>query len=169
MATDLRILTVRQPWAGAILHFGKDVENRTQRTGYIGPLVIHSGLHIDQDRSVGALRDAMARFASDQSVRIALGDTSAYQSMHTRIRGASSLLDLVDLVECIPYEQCGSPWRMAPPDGKRGWCWKLANPRPFAEPIPAKGKLGLWRPDRLDTKTHALLDRELERVGVDIR
>lgn len=42
----------------------------------------------------------------------------------------------------------------------------LANPRPFSEPIPAKGALGLWRPDRLGPEAHAMLERELERVGV---
>jgi hypothetical protein len=30
--TTARVLTVRQPWASAIIHAGKDVENRTWPT-----------------------------------------------------------------------------------------------------------------------------------------
>jgi hypothetical protein len=39
----MRALTVQQPWAWAIVHGGKDVENRTQAWGYRGPLAIHAG------------------------------------------------------------------------------------------------------------------------------
>lgn len=38
------VLTVRQPWASAIFHAGKDVENRSWSTDYRGRLWIHSGL-----------------------------------------------------------------------------------------------------------------------------
>lgn len=39
----MRVLTVRQPWADLIINHGKDVENRSWRTTYRGPLVIHAG------------------------------------------------------------------------------------------------------------------------------
>lgn len=35
-------ISVRQPWAWAIVHAGKPVENRTWRTSYRGPLLIHA-------------------------------------------------------------------------------------------------------------------------------
>jgi hypothetical protein len=38
------ILTVRQPWASAIFHAGKDIENRVWPTDYRGRLWIHAGL-----------------------------------------------------------------------------------------------------------------------------
>ena len=41
----MRALTVRQPWAWAIVHGGKDVENRTRSLGpYRGPVAIHASL-----------------------------------------------------------------------------------------------------------------------------
>ena len=41
----MRILTVKQPWAWAIIHGQKDVENRTKSLGpYRGPVAIHAGL-----------------------------------------------------------------------------------------------------------------------------
>lgn len=37
-------LTIKQPWASAIMAGLKRVENRTWRTDYRGPLAIHAGL-----------------------------------------------------------------------------------------------------------------------------
>ncbi len=39
----MKMLTVKQPWAWAILHAGKDIENRTWAPKYRGPLAIHAG------------------------------------------------------------------------------------------------------------------------------
>ena len=40
----MRILTVKQPWAWAIIHAGKDVENRSRNIAgsYRGPVAIHA-------------------------------------------------------------------------------------------------------------------------------
>lgn len=42
----MRILTVRQPWVWAIIHGGKDVENRVRNIAgsYRGPVAIHVAL-----------------------------------------------------------------------------------------------------------------------------
>jgi hypothetical protein len=47
----MRILTVRQPWAWAIIHGGKDVENRVRNIAgaYRGPVAIHVALRDDDD------------------------------------------------------------------------------------------------------------------------
>lgn len=42
----MKALSVKQPWAWAILH-GKPVENRTWYTGYRGPILIHAGKKFD--------------------------------------------------------------------------------------------------------------------------
>jgi hypothetical protein len=36
----VKALSVREPWATLICRYGKDVENRSRRMGYRGPLVI---------------------------------------------------------------------------------------------------------------------------------
>lgn len=43
MAPGIPILSVRQPWAALIVEGTKPVENRTWRTNYRGPLLIHAG------------------------------------------------------------------------------------------------------------------------------
>ena len=38
----MKALSIRQPWAWAILYAGKRIENRTWSTNYRGPLLIHA-------------------------------------------------------------------------------------------------------------------------------
>ena len=40
----MKVLTVKQPWASLIINGDKDIENRSWRTMYRGPLYIHSAL-----------------------------------------------------------------------------------------------------------------------------
>lgn len=42
-------LSIRQPWAWAILQAGKDVENRVWRTAFRGPLLIHASKTVERD------------------------------------------------------------------------------------------------------------------------
>ncbi len=50
----MKAITIRQPWASLIMAGIKTVENRTWRTSYRGPLLIHAGAGTD--------REAMARY-----------------------------------------------------------------------------------------------------------
>ena len=38
----IRVLTLTQPWAWAVVHGGKTIENRTWSTTYRGPFLIHA-------------------------------------------------------------------------------------------------------------------------------
>lgn len=48
---EQRALSVRQPWAYAILHLGKNVENRPWRTHYRGRILIQTSLKIERDEA----------------------------------------------------------------------------------------------------------------------
>ncbi len=119
------VLSVRQPWADAILSGGKDVENRPRRSHHRGPLLIHSS-----DGMTGTESANFIRFLDERG----LGDGWQQPNPYVR-RGL--ILGTVDMVDCV--EESDSPWFM----GKFGYV--LANPRPFASPIAAKGALGFWR------------------------
>ena len=43
----MKAISIRQPWAWAILHAGKDIENRPWNTDYRGELLIHAGKTFD--------------------------------------------------------------------------------------------------------------------------
>ncbi|SDF98748.1 hypothetical protein SAMN04487781_3200 [Cellulosimicrobium cellulans] len=125
---ELRAITVRQPWAWAIAHAGKDVENRTRNLAgtYRGPLAIHAGLT--------AATDAQAWWPLSDLVPLGA------------LRNRGVFVAVVDLVDVHPVGA----------EPRDGWCstWALgtghhlvlANPRPLAEPVPARGRLGLWTP-----------------------
>jgi hypothetical protein len=49
---DWRALSIRQPWAHAILHLGKDVENRKWRTHFRGPILIQVSLKIEREEAL---------------------------------------------------------------------------------------------------------------------
>ena len=162
-ADALRVLTVRQPWAWAIVHGGKDVENRVRSLGpYRGPVAIHAGLALDHEYDAHLIGKAVGRLARSTRAGLDLvakraGDTRTPGNEITeRFGNLGAVIGVVDLVGahlggatgCHPdpgdpqrLARC-SPWAM--PDHHH---LELANPRPLATPIPAKGRLGLWRPD----------------------
>lgn len=45
----MKALSIRQPWAWAIVHAGKDVENRTWRTSRRGEFFVHAARTYDTD------------------------------------------------------------------------------------------------------------------------
>lgn len=140
----MRGITVRQPWAWAIVHGGKDVENRTRSLGpYRGPVAIHAGLD-DADEAPPSL---WLQHADHYRRTHPHRDPDVIHSERGVIIG---VVDLVDVHEATPpeVEWCGcSAW------AERFYVHHLvlANPRPLARPIPWRGALGLWRvPDELE-------------------
>ena len=47
-----RALSIRQPWAYAILHLGKNVENRGRRTHHRGLLLIQAAQKVERDEAL---------------------------------------------------------------------------------------------------------------------
>ena len=65
----MKALSVRQPWAWAIIHAGKDVENRTWGTRYHGPLLIHASKNYDRDGKAFIQRELGIDVPTDGEVR----------------------------------------------------------------------------------------------------
>lgn len=119
-------LSVRQPWAHAILHFGKDIENRSWRTNIRGPIALHasSGMHHDEydEFCFAALK--------------IMGPTVAIPEFGDLQRGG--LIGIVTITDCITTSR--SPWFFGP----KGFV--LANPQPI-DFFPVRGPRGFfyWR------------------------
>ena len=139
----MRVLTVRQPWAWAIIHGGKDVENRTRNIAgsYRGPVAIQAGLAYVKGTPAGV------------ALKAAHGSETTTELKFGAVIGVVDLSDVHhdhDSMKCVDWEHgitddgtylsC-SEWSMA---DHHHLC--LSNPRPI-DPIPAKGRLGLLRPD----------------------
>lgn len=112
----MKAITIKQPWAWAIVFDEKDIENRSWYTNYRGPLLIHAGAGYRADVSLPKGRQAPPRDELD----------------------FSAILGVVDLVDVV--ERSRSPWFT----GEYGFV--LKNRRALSKPIPCKGKLRLWTP-----------------------
>lgn len=124
----MRCISVRQPWAYLILEGGKNVENRTWRTGYRGPLLIHASRQ-------WASHEPGSRRQADMVSAIRI-EGKLVQWPPNLPRGA-----IVGMVELVGYaSRVDNPW------AEPGMCyWLLEDPLPFPEPIPYRGKQGLFR------------------------
>jgi hypothetical protein len=119
----MKCLSVQQPWAWALIHGTKRVENRTWRTKYRGAVIIHAGV-------------------SDARLK---GTTPA--DWHGEgLTGLPAFAELpfgavvgtVRLVDCVPLaEVLGRPFAEGP------WCWIVADPAPCV-PVPWKGQQMLF-------------------------
>jgi hypothetical protein len=127
----MKALSIHQPWAWAILHAGKNVENRAWPTHYRGPLLIHAS------KSLASLETQNPTFW--QGV---LGVPLPARESLT----FGAILGIVDVVGCVKIGPGGDLGTF----GKSVWAeeglygWVLGNPRPFATPISYRGAQQLF-------------------------
>lgn len=114
----MKALTIRQPWAGAIAHQSKTVENRSWKlpAKHEGArILIHAGAQPDRDALV-----------------------------HPDHRPVYSAVVAVATVTGCHWSdgwQCCGAWGFA-----QVYHWTLADVTALPEPVPAKGALGFWTP-----------------------
>lgn len=120
----MKAISIRQPWAWAILNAKKDIENRTWRTKIRGTVAVHASQTMRRREYEEALRKIKTL-----SPRVKV---PSYESMP---RGA--IVGLVDIVGCEPKTK--SKWHAR---GHYGFL--LANPRALRRPVPCKGSLSFW-------------------------
>lgn len=159
----MRILTVRQPWAWAIIHGGKDVENRVRNLAgeYRGPIAIHAGLQLDKEafRSdtlarAANLADAPSLKRMPRGVIIGVVDLVGVHQCQSH-RGTSDVPDCVR--SGTPLAMICSSWAEFHP-GEVAHHLVVTNPRALDEPIPFKGALGM-------RTLPADVVAEIERIG----
>lgn len=125
----VKAITVKQPWAELIARGEKLVENRSQVFAHRGPLAIHAGQTYD---STTAARGDIWRALSGSECR-------------DLPRGV--IVATAQLVDCHATTPgcCDSRWAQYPtsPD-RRVTHLVLADIERLAEPVPARGALGLW-------------------------
>lgn len=126
----MRALSLTRPWTTLVLHHGKLIENRTWSTSYRGPLVVHGAKSYD----TAAVAYAASLVDDEQWTALLPYGQAAHPT---------GLLGIVDLVSvCTGFPCSCGPWAMP------GQChWRLRDPRPFPEPVPHGGRLGLWTVD----------------------
>lgn len=123
----MKALSIRQPWAWLIAAGHKDIENRTWRTSYRGPLLIHAS----QGMTMREYEETDAFLAFTHQIKhIRLPDPKELE------RGG--IVGVADLVAVDPPSNRKSPWHM---EGCYGLYLRNARPLPF---IPYKGQLSIF-------------------------
>lgn len=160
----MRAITILEPWASCIAVGAKNVENRSFYTSYRGPLLIHTSRRIDYDAAFdGRVRAALWPHLSTAEARSALNDLDKGVII--------AVAELVDVHEAATIPTllgdsgtCCEPWGERLHVGstvRTAQHLVLANVRRLANPVPAKGALGLWRPD---AQTIARVRGELQQA-----
>lgn len=112
----MKALSIRQPWAWLIVAGIKPVENRTWRTHYRGPLVIHAGKHP----------------ASETIERIERRFGVSIPREQLQFGGIVGVVELVDVVTTSHSSFYTGPYG-----------WVLQNPR-CVKFVPWRGQQGLF-------------------------
>ncbi|MEU6572204.1 hypothetical protein [Streptomyces parvulus] len=120
----MKALTIRQPWAGAIVHQTKRVENRTWKLPsrhHGARILIHAGAELDKNAKI---------YGPNLGVYGAIIGSATITGYHWSDDGT-----------------CCGPWGFA-----SAYHWELSDVTALPEPVPAKGTLGFWTPttDALD-------------------
>lgn len=126
----MKALAIKQPWAEAIVRGWKDVENRSWRTDYRGPVLIHASKAFDVDEAYAYL-DVVERTGigrEDREPPLTMGDA------RSRCGG---IIGVAEIVDCVSSSE--SPWFV----GEFGFV--LANARAI-DLIPCRGMLGFFDP-----------------------
>jgi hypothetical protein len=119
----MKALTIRQPWAWAIVHAGKDIENRNWPTKYRGQIAIHAAKGLTRTEYAEMVDYIQHHYKYKKEI-------PSYEKM---IRGA--IVGVADLIDCVPSSK--SKWF----EGEYGFV--LKNVRPIT-PIVCSGALGFW-------------------------
>ena len=114
-------LSIRQPWAWAIVYGGKDIENRDWATRFRGPVAIHAAKGVRKQEYADA-----ASFIAAVTGRV------------PDVVDRGGIIGVAEIADCI--SESDSPWFF----GRYGFVLKNVRPVTF---IPVKGALGFfdWR------------------------
>ena len=129
-------LSIRQPWAWAIVNAGKDIENRQWHTSFRGPICIHAAKGMARDEysdAAGFIGRTMDQPSFD--VIFARGGITPPPDRLER----GGIIGTARVVDCVNGHD--SPWFF----GRWGFVLADVRPVPF---IPVRGALGFfpWRP-----------------------
>lgn len=128
----MKALSLTQPWATLLASGAKQIETRSWRTYYRGPIAIHAAKGFPR-----WVRD----FCQDEPFASALSG-----SVESLPLGA--IIGLCDLVDCVPTQSIrfslSKQERLFGEYADGRWAWICKNPRLLIQPVKCRGALSLW-------------------------
>lgn len=136
----MKALSIQQPFAHAILHLGKDVENRTWPWPASIPLpcriVIHAGKREDTEGHEIIKQMTSVDVPWDLPKGCLVGEAT--------VLGSFNLAEARAETGRPKY----NPWVFGP------YCWVLTDPIAYPEPIPYRGQLRIFEVEVSDGSLH---------------
>lgn len=134
----MKALSVRAPWWLAILHYGKDIENRDWKTNFRGTIYLHASSWFHP-------REILYDIDSISHICKVTGEPFAGILFSYLEAGCGRIVGKVDIVDCVDHSD--SLWFF----GRYGFV--LANPVAFERPVPFRGALGFFEvPDGIEER-----------------
>ena len=125
-----KALSIKQPWAWAILQLGKDVENRTWSTNFRGFFLIHASKTLDK-KGYEYLEWVISQHPTKNNIH------KLPQPKEFKVGG---IVGFAEIIDCSLRKQ--SSWHN---EGAYGFYLRNQTSIPF---MPMKGKLGFFYADR---------------------
>ena len=122
----MKVLTIREPWASLIINDYKKYEFRSWKTNYRGKILIHTSQKIE--------KEMLSRF-KDYKLNCIGGSIIGEAELTDCILVDENFNQNLRKIDNIVYGRSNHVEKYA---------WKLENVKKYDEPIPMKGKLGLW-------------------------
>lgn len=126
-------ISVRQPWAWLIVNGYKNVENRTWRRNFTGPIAIHASQKIDVEAQQ-AMFQGLHPVDSDFHLPPGCAERFIEDTRSKPMLGG--LVGVAEITGCV--SDLDSPWFVGP----YGFTLDNARPGPF---VAMPGKLGIFR------------------------
>lgn len=154
IAAPASVLSVKEPWATLIVGGYKPIENRSWEFPASFLLPCRIAIHASQSESgimkewgvVDPKDDCNDSIDGWQAMTGLSRDSLRAMIRPGHIIGSvvvESCIDQYDMLEDADYPRPDHlPWLM-----DDGLCWVLRDARRYRQPIPAAGKLNLWKPD----------------------
>lgn len=146
MQTEIRVLSIRQPFADLVIFADKWSENRTWNTNYRGPLFIHASRWDDgwcQSTDCGNASPFLTGHIIGRVDVIACctpEDLEPFDGSDPRDIRDEVIPELRPHVRALNSVPADSWIHVQGP-----YCFILANPKALKVPILIGGKLGIWR------------------------
>lgn len=124
----MKAISIHNPWAWAIFHAGKNIENRTRHIHYRGKLLIHA---------------SKTKKSLEQYRKLPFGHRHgfAFNLPHEKELAFGAVIGMVTVVDSVLVGDCSvanNPWASGPV------CWIVENPIRFEVPIPYIGCQGFF-------------------------
>lgn len=169
----MKALTLWQPWASLVAGGLKQIETRSWTTRYRGPLAIHAAATVPTEVRYKILNERIrgrhhSYYGGDGPILNALYNLKFRDGGYIDMPGSRDLplgavVATCELVDVIPTERTlegeADGWRTAGLDrvlvvsprerhfgdySEGRFAWLLDNVEELPEPIPARGRQGLW-------------------------